>query len=104
MNLDNFVVRPKRRFVERYAQEEAWKTLVEEQVGELAEHVASLPTELMDDDEDAKRFDLLMLNLQLALLNAGPGVRPAAGSGPVNRRPAVGEGQHPDGAGTDGAD
>ena len=27
MNPDNFVVRPKRRFVERYVKEEAWKTL-----------------------------------------------------------------------------
>ncbi len=73
MNLDNFIVRPKRRFVERYAQEEPWKKLGEEQVGELVQEVASLPTELTDDDEEAKRFDLLMLNLQLAVLHVKPG-------------------------------
>ena len=73
MNVDNFIVRPKRRFVERYAQEEPWKKLGEEQVGELVHEVASLPTELTDDDEEAKRFDLLMLNLQLAVLHVKPG-------------------------------
>ena len=73
MNLDNFIVRPKRRFVERYAKEEPWKTLGEEQVGELVHEVASLPTELTDDDEEAKRFDLLMLHLQLAVLHVEPG-------------------------------
>lgn len=73
MNLDNFIVRPKRRFVERYAREEPWKKLGEEQVGELVHEVASLPTELTDDDEEAKRFDLLMLNLQLAVLLVKPG-------------------------------
>ena len=73
MNLDNFIVRPKRRFVERYAKEEPWKKLGEEQVGELVQEVASLPTELTDDDEEAKRFDLLMLHLQLAVLHVEPG-------------------------------
>jgi type I restriction enzyme R subunit len=30
--------------------------------------VAGLPSELVDDDQDAKQFDLLMLRLQLGLL------------------------------------
>ena len=42
-------------------------------VGELATRGRSLPTELDDDDEEAKRFDLLMLNLQLAVLHVEPG-------------------------------
>src|SRR5262249_29511319 len=73
MNLDNFIVRPKRRFVERYREEEPWKKLGDEQVGELGHEVASLPTELTDEDEEAKRFDLLMLHLQLAVLHVEPG-------------------------------
>ncbi len=73
MNLNNFIVRPKRRFVERFAQEEPWKTLSEPDVADLLREVASLPSEQVDDDEEAKRFDLLMLRLQLAVLNAEPG-------------------------------
>ena len=39
---------------------------------ELNERVAGLPTALVDDDEDAKRFDLLVLRTQLAVLQALP--------------------------------
>jgi type I restriction enzyme R subunit len=73
MNLDNFIVRAKRRFVERYTQEEPWQKLTDEAVGELSHEVASLPTELPDEDEEAKRFDLLMLHLQLTVLHVEPG-------------------------------
>jgi len=73
MNLDNFIIRPKRRFVEKYAKPEAWTRLKEEDRSELAREVAGLPSELVDDDEEAKRFDLLMLRLQLTLLRIDPG-------------------------------
>ena len=73
MNLDNFVVRPKRRLVEKYAQPGAWTTLSDESQAELAHEVAGLPTELDAEDEEAKRFDLLMLRLQLTVLHAEPG-------------------------------
>jgi type I restriction enzyme, R subunit len=73
MNVDNFIVRPKRRLVEIYRDTKAWETLGAEQRHELSENVAGLPTELPTEDEEAKRFDLLMLRLQLALLRAEPG-------------------------------
>jgi type I restriction enzyme, R subunit len=73
MNANNFIVRPKRRLVEYYAQESSWSTLTEQQVAELTREVAGLPSEAIDDDEEAKRFDLLMLRLQLAVLHAEPG-------------------------------
>ncbi|MBA3342839.1 MAG: DEAD/DEAH box helicase family protein [Gemmatimonadaceae bacterium] len=73
MNLDNFVVRPKRRVVEKYARSEAWTTLSPEALTELAHEVAGLPAELDAEPEEAKRFDLLMLNLQLARLRSEPG-------------------------------
>ena len=72
MNVHNFVVRPRRQSVEKFAKAEAWQALSADDFSELAEKVADLPTELMDNDEDAKRFDLLMLRTQLAVLKATP--------------------------------
>src|SRR5262249_31712623 len=73
MNLDNFIVRPRRRLVEKYAKSEAWSMLNEEDLAVLTRDVAGLPSELVDEDEEAKRFDLLMLRLQLSRLRADPG-------------------------------
>ena len=72
MNVDNFVVRPKRRLVEKYARADAWTVLSREALSELADEVAGLPAELDPEGEEAKRFDLLMLNLQLARIRAEP--------------------------------
>ena len=72
MNLDNFLVRPKRRLVEKYARPYAWIVLSEESLEELSHEVAGLPSELDAEDEEAKRFDLLILNLQLAVLSKDP--------------------------------
>jgi type I restriction enzyme R subunit len=73
MNLENFIVRPKRRYVERYSKEEAWEKVgLDEQI-ELTRDVAGLPSELTDPDLEAKLFDLLILRLQLALLRADHG-------------------------------
>ena len=73
MNLDNFLVRPHRRLVEQYAKAEAWHPLSRASIGELAQGVAGLPAELDAESEEAKRFDLLILNLQLGLLRSAPG-------------------------------
>ena len=72
MNVNNFIVRPKRKLVERYADAKAWEKLEIEQQIELASDVAGLPSELIDDDQEAKQFDLLMLRLQLAVLQHEP--------------------------------
>lgn len=69
MNTDNFIVRQHRREVERYREEAAWERLEEGDYDELAHILAGLPNELEAEDETAKRFDLLTLKLQLALLN-----------------------------------
>ncbi|MDQ3070876.1 MAG: DEAD/DEAH box helicase family protein [Acidobacteriota bacterium] len=73
MNIDNFVVRPHRRLVEKYKRPDAWATLGPEALSELSGVVAGLPAELEPEAEEAKRFDLLLLNLQLARLRSEPG-------------------------------
>jgi type I restriction enzyme R subunit len=72
MNLDNFVVRPHRRLVEKYSKVEAWTALAAEALSDLSHQVAGLPSELDPENEESKRFDLLVLNLQLALLRHEP--------------------------------
>lgn len=72
MNLDNFVVRPQRRFVEKFSRPEPWSNLSADSRRDLAQHVAGLPSELPAEDEEAKRFDLLLLRLQLAVLHKEP--------------------------------
>ena len=65
MQLDNFVVRPQRRWVEPWSQADAWHKVTSDQLADLAQHVSGLPSAVRDDDEEAKRFDLLMLRTQL---------------------------------------
>lgn len=71
MNPENFVVRPQRQFVEVFSKAEAWSTLGPESVEALFKRVAALPSAALDDDEEAKRFDLLILRTQLSILQAG---------------------------------
>jgi type I restriction enzyme R subunit len=73
MNVDNFVIRPRRRVVEKYAKPEAWTVLTPEALTELAQEVAGLPSEIEAEAEEAKRFDLLSLRLQLVVLRHEPG-------------------------------
>ena len=73
MNTDNFLVRPHRRLVERYATRDAWQSLTDEQAAELAATVSRLPAGTPGEEEQAKRFDLLALRLQLGLLRADTG-------------------------------
>jgi len=65
---DNFLVRAKRRLVEKYSDQEAWNQLGVLEQGELVREVAALPSTVADSDQDAKQFDLLMLSLHLTVL------------------------------------
>ena len=73
MGLDNFVVRPQRKWVEAWSIADAWNRPTPDQLQEISTHLSGLPTSVRDDDEDAKRFDLLLLRIQLCALRAEPG-------------------------------
>jgi type I restriction enzyme, R subunit len=64
ISLDNFIVRPKRRFVEKFQTRNAWEQLGPDERAELAEHIAGLPSAYEDDDLAAKQFDYLVLQAQ----------------------------------------
>lgn len=68
MNVENFIVRPKRRIVEKYRADDVWLRLGLDERTEMIEHIAGLPSALVDDDISAKQFDYLILQAQLAVL------------------------------------
>jgi type I restriction enzyme R subunit len=53
MNVENFLVRPHRRLIEKYADADTWASLASEHIDELSHQIAGLPSEFSDDDEDA---------------------------------------------------
>ncbi|MEU0061751.1 DEAD/DEAH box helicase family protein [Streptomyces albidoflavus] len=76
MNPDNFLVRPHREQVEAFADFDAWLAFTPDAHGQAIDHLAGLPTAFRDKDdagEEAKRFDLLALRLQLAVVSGDPG-------------------------------
>ncbi len=68
MNVDNFIVRPKRKYVDKFKDREEWNSLSKSEQVDILEHLTPLPTMDYEDDEFARRFDLLALNLQLCVL------------------------------------
>ena len=75
MNPDNVLVRPHREQLDTFSQFDTWLRLTPEAHAQVVDHLAGLPTAFRDDDpgEEAKRFDLLILRLQLAVVTADPG-------------------------------
>lgn len=68
LNPDNFIVRQNRRVVEKWSSDQSWSHLGDEERAELLDVIAPLPSSQSLGTEDAKRFDLLMFQLELALL------------------------------------
>ena len=73
MTFANMIVRPKRKYVEKYREADAWNTITETEAVEVGNELANLPSQLIDTEEEAKRFDMLMLKTQLCVLNSSTG-------------------------------
>lgn len=76
-NLDEnrFEVRKQLRYVKEFSNKSKWMNLDKSQVQEINEHLSHLQPKQKGDDELARRFDMLVLTFQLAILtgagNAG---------------------------------
>jgi type I restriction enzyme R subunit len=78
MSLDNFIVRTKRRSIERYADAAVWTRMTGDDYAS-ASSLAGLPSsqDVVDQDEQAKRFDLFALRAQLGVLVGDRGLAAA---------------------------
>ncbi len=65
LNRDSFLVDMKMRYVEEFKERERWISLNDDDIPLIKEHLSALPTP-ESIDENARRFDLLILKLQLA--------------------------------------
>lgn len=73
MTFANMIVRPKRKYVEKYSVADAWKQITQSEAVEVGNELADLPSQLQDTEEEAKRFDMLILKTQLCILNSAKG-------------------------------
>jgi len=74
MSLDNFLVRPQRRQVERFGEATRWLSMTGADYHDAAS-LAGLPSadDILDQDEAAKRFDLFALRAELGVLVGASG-------------------------------
>ena len=68
LNTENFLVRPHRMLAEVFSDRAEWDRLTHEDRLDLTDKLAALPSESEESDEHARRFDLLILSAQLALV------------------------------------
>jgi type I restriction enzyme R subunit len=65
-----FVVKAKLRYVVEYSEPARWQNISKGDMLDINTHLSGLGVPAKEDDELAKRFDILILNYQLALLTA----------------------------------
>ncbi|WP_426996289.1 DEAD/DEAH box helicase family protein [Pseudarthrobacter sp. N5] len=74
---ENFLVRPKLEWVEKFSKAASWGSLGTQDLTDLQTTLAPLATlASAGDTEEAKRFDLLMYQAQLASLTSAAAVEP----------------------------
>lgn len=71
LNVENFIVRKQRPTIEQFEKREQWQQLTEKDVTSIREKLTGLPW-VDDDHETARRFDLMIYNLQVAILRKSP--------------------------------
>lgn len=77
LNEDSYIVRMNLSYVHKYKNENVWSNIGVVAQNEIREYISPLITSY-SDDELAKRFDVVMYNIQLAYLqnnNASKGIR-----------------------------
>ncbi|HBH1306499.1 TPA: DEAD/DEAH box helicase family protein [Clostridioides difficile] len=77
LNEDSYIVRMNLSYVHKYKNENVWSNIGAVAQNEIREYISPLITSY-SDDELAKRFDIVMYNIQLAYLqnnNASKGIR-----------------------------
>jgi len=67
MNRENFIVRNYIESVEKFSNREKWDNLDDIDFLKIKNEIAKLPAAEKEDKELAKRFDLIIVNMQLAL-------------------------------------
>lgn len=68
LDQQRFVVRKELRLVNEYTNRERWENLSKGDIVNIGMHLSNLAAPVTDEDELAKRFDLIVLKLQLAIL------------------------------------
>ncbi len=68
MDRDNFIVRRYRESVDEFSQRDRWNNLDGDDLIKIKDRISHLPTTENDENELYRRFDLIILNAQLALL------------------------------------
>lgn len=69
LDRERFVVKAALREVVEFSQQTRWDNLSKGDMLDINTHLSSLVLPVKDDDELARRFDILILNYQLALLS-----------------------------------
>jgi type I restriction enzyme, R subunit len=70
LDRNRFVVKAKLRYVVEYSEKARWQNLSKGDLLDINTHLSALGLPAKEDDELAKRFDLLILDYQLALMAA----------------------------------
>ena len=71
-NKNNFIVRPNLEDVEKFEKTESWYSLSQADKNTLDYRISNLPFTIEEEDPDAKKFDLLIYKIELALLKQDP--------------------------------